>query len=51
MNSTAIPRLVQHVEWMSDLGENEASLAIVRTDHGCVRDNEQDMLGHGLLLE
>jgi hypothetical protein len=35
---------------MSDLGEKEAGLTTVRTDHGCVGDDEQDMLGHVFLL-
>src|SRR5262249_19361005 len=44
-------RLVEHVERMSDLAEEEAGLATVRADHGCVGDDEQDMLGHGILLD
>src|SRR4029450_9469653 len=39
-------RLVEHIEWVGHLGEEEAGLAIVRTDHGCIGDDEQDMLGH-----
>jgi hypothetical protein len=34
---------------MSDLGEKETGLAAVRTDHGCVGDDEQDMLSHVFL--
>ena len=34
----------------SHLGEEEAGLATLRADHGCVGDDEQDMLGHALLL-
>jgi hypothetical protein len=35
---------------MRDLGEKEAGLPIVRADNGGVGDDEQNMLGHGLLL-
>jgi len=31
---------------MGDFCKKEAGLAIVRTDHGCVGDDKQDMLGH-----
>src|SRR5262245_47333440 len=44
-------RLVEHVERMSDLSKKEAGLAIVRTNHGCISDDEQNVLGHGFLLK
>ena len=39
-------RSVKHLKRVSDLGKKEPGLAIVRSDDGCVGDNEQNMLGH-----
>src|SRR5262249_13993965 len=41
-------RVVKHLKRVGDLGKKEPSLAIVRPDGGCIGDNKQNMLGHGV---